>query len=317
VKVSVIVPVRDRRDLLTRCLDALAAQTHPDVEVVVVDDGSTDGSAERAEEMGLGPVVRLPAPRGAVAARTAGAGTATGEVLAFTDSDCRPAPDWVEAGVRHIAAGADVVQGRTVPDGTPGLLDRTVSVGGDDGLFPTCNVFYRREAFDRAGGFDLGAADRLGFRVGARARGLGMGEDTLLGWRVRRAGRAVFAADTVVRHAVLPPDLADSLGRAVLAGGFPALVREVPELRGRLLTRGVLLGTTHPPLYATAVLSALALPEAAAFCLGLWVGAVWRRAGREPDRGRRLRALPVLLALDAVEGAALVAGSIRSRTVVL
>lgn len=318
--VSVIVPVRDRRDLLARCLDGLAAQTYPCVEVVVVDDGSTDGSAELAESFDLRGHRRVVVRRegaGAVAARTAGVGVATGEVLAFTDSDCVPSPDWVEAGVRRLEAGADVVQGRTLPERPPRLLERTVSVAREDGLFATCNVFYRRQAFDRAGGFDPGAAARLGFRLGRRARGLGMGEDTLLGWRVRRAGSAAFADDAVVRHAVLPPDVADSLSRAVLAGGFPALVHEVPELRDILLARRVLLGTTRPPLYAMVVLLVARRVNAAALCFGLWVGSVWERKARDPDRRHRLRALPALLALDAVEGASLVAGSARSRSVVL
>jgi hypothetical protein len=50
---------------------------------------------------------------------------------------------------------------------------------------------------------------------------------------------------------------------------------------------------------------------------GVWIDAVWRRSAADPDRARRLRALPALLALDAVEGAAVVAGSVRSRSLVL
>src|SRR6184192_3840487 len=49
LRVSVVVPVRNRRRLLRRLLDALAAQTFDDFEVIVVDDGSTDGSVQEAE----------------------------------------------------------------------------------------------------------------------------------------------------------------------------------------------------------------------------------------------------------------------------
>src|SRR5579884_3101587 len=87
--VSVVVPVRNRRDLLRRCLDALAAQTFADHEVIVVDDGSTDGAGDEARRDACAgrPVRLLRTPSvGAVAARAAGVRAARGPVLAFTDS---------------------------------------------------------------------------------------------------------------------------------------------------------------------------------------------------------------------------------------
>src|SRR5690606_2178999 len=162
-RVSVVVPVRDRRAMLAELLHALAAQTYADAEVIVVDDGSTDGSAEEAERRGV-RVVRGDG-QGAVAARQAGVKAARGEILAFTDSDCVPEPGWLEAGVRAVDAGADVVQGHTRPARRRALLERSLWVD-DDGLYETANVFYRRTAFDAAGGFDGSLGDRYGFRPG-------------------------------------------------------------------------------------------------------------------------------------------------------
>ena len=64
---------------------------------------------------------------------------------------------------------------------------------------------------------------------------LGFGEDTLLGWRVRRTGTAVYEPAALVEHEVFRTGLAEALSRSWMAGAFPALVREVPELRGTAL----------------------------------------------------------------------------------
>lgn len=318
--VSVIVPFRDRRPLLRELLDGLEAQTFTDAEVILVDDRSTDGAADEAEGRAVGgrPVVVLPhAGDGAVAAREAGVAAAKGRILAFTDSDCVPDPDWLAAGVAAVEAGADLVQGHTRPARRRAPLERSLWVG-DEGLYPTCNVFYRREAFDRAGGFDAGIARRYGFRPDERAQGLGFGEDTLLGWRVRRAGTAVYEPAAVVAHHVFPPDVRDQLSRTLQAAAFPALVREVPELRTTLLGHGVLLGPGRPALYAAAAATAVGRPRLAAGLLAAWAGGHWRRCRRnEPSLRRCAKALPVLLATDAVLAGSLVAGSVRARCLVL
>lgn len=321
-RVTVIVPVRDRRELLLEALDALDAQTFRDFEVLVADDGSTDGSAEAAESRPAGRsrvrVLRL-VRRGAVAARSAAVAEAAGEVLAFTDSDCLPRPDWLERGVRAVDRGAEMVAGRTVPVRPAGPLERTVS-SGEEGLFPTCNVFYRRSTFLELGGFE----GRSLHRSARSPRGLGFGEDTLLAWAVRRSGRSwAYAEDAVVEHQVLPPEPAESLRRAALAVHFPALVREVPELRRCLLRKGILLGDRQIPVYATAAALASRRRAILAASLAWWAGR--RLAGlRGPEvaSGRRggagtARYLALEMALDAVTGAALVVGSVRSRRLVL
>jgi len=111
---SVVVPTRDRPDRLVRCLRALDAQTQPLVEVVVVDDGSRDHGAVLAA-VGDRPSVRVVrgAGEGPARARNLGAKAATGDVVCFTDDDCRPGPGWVAALVDAVAAGAAAVAGPT------------------------------------------------------------------------------------------------------------------------------------------------------------------------------------------------------------
>ncbi|MBI2467114.1 MAG: glycosyltransferase family 2 protein [Candidatus Rokubacteria bacterium] len=90
---SVVIPAYDAEATLPACLAALARQSlAPErFEVIVVDDGSTDATAQVAERAGV-RVVRLPANAGPAAARNRGAQAARGEVLVFTDADCEPTP---------------------------------------------------------------------------------------------------------------------------------------------------------------------------------------------------------------------------------
>lgn len=318
-RVSVVVPVRDRRDLLSAMLDALSAQSFRDFEVVVVDDGSRDGSADEAERPRMdGPRVRVlrQPPSGAVAARRVGVEAARGDVIAFTDSDCEPDPHWLERCVAAIDGGADLVHGTTEPARAVAPLERSMW-SGTEGLFPSCNLVVRRTAYDRAGGFDPSAVETLGFRIGGRARGLGFGEDTLLGWRIRRAGRAEHVADAVVRHHVFPPDFADSLSRCWMAAAFPALVREVPELRRTLLRHRLFLGPRpRLPVYLLVLASIARRRQVAAVALAWWISRHLAEHGDAPW-SQRVRAVPALLALDTVTVLALVTGSLRARTIML
>jgi glycosyltransferase involved in cell wall biosynthesis len=193
VRVSVIVPVRNRAAGLRALLDALAAQTLRDHEVVIVDDASTDATAAVAEAAGA-RVVRAPRRGGAYVARNLGLDAAHAEVLAFTDADCRPEPDWLERGLAALE-GADLVAGhvelplRERPS-TAELIDAARHLHQERnaayGFGATANLFARRSAFERAGRFD---------------ESLSTGGDLEFGLRSRVAGlRLVYAADAVVEH---------------------------------------------------------------------------------------------------------------------
>src|SRR5688572_8958532 len=108
--VSVIVPVLNDEARIGGCVAALLAQDYPRerYEVIVVDNGSTDRTYEVVRGY---PVTLLSEAqiRSSFAARNKGMREAVGEIFAFTDSDCTPAPQWLAEGVRAIQAGADLV----------------------------------------------------------------------------------------------------------------------------------------------------------------------------------------------------------------
>ncbi|MBT1677432.1 glycosyltransferase [Curtobacterium aurantiacum] len=98
--VSVVIPVRDDSVHLRRCLEALAAQTVPADEVVVVDNGSSDESALVARAAGA--VVLTEPVRGIARASARGYDRATGDVIVRLDADSVPPPSWIADAVRLL-----------------------------------------------------------------------------------------------------------------------------------------------------------------------------------------------------------------------
>jgi len=320
-RVSVVVPVRNRRDLLARLLDALDDQTFRDFEVVVVDDGSTDGADELAAGRAVAgrPVRLLRSSGGAVRARQVGLAGSEAAVVAFTDSDCVPDGKWLEAGMRRIDEGADLVNGLTLPARPPNPLERTMA-SGVEGLYATANMFFRRSALDAAGGFDGSAAGRLGFRHDDLARGTGFGEDAILAWRMIRMGyRAVHEPEAFVAHHVFPADLEESLRRAWQTAAFPALIAEVPELRPTMLRHRVLFGRrSRVAAYVTLTAALTGRSRVAGWALLWWAGTRVADMRPMPDPWpRKLPFLPAEMLVDTVSAVALTVGSLRARTVAL
>lgn len=151
---TVVVPTRDRPAALERCLAALARQTAPALEVVVVDDASREPDAVRAAVARACPHARVVrgSGRGPAAARNAGVGAALGAVICFTDDDCVPEPEWA-ARLRAACADGGAAAGTTVADPAAGrcaaaaqLLTHVLQVGSLHrdgaalGFAPTCNL---------------------------------------------------------------------------------------------------------------------------------------------------------------------------------
>ncbi len=94
---SIVIPTFNGAKRISKCLDALLGQVAGrEIEVLVVDDGSTDNTAEIVARY---PTVRLirQANAGPAIARNLGASEAHGDILLFTDDDCVPMPDWLDA----------------------------------------------------------------------------------------------------------------------------------------------------------------------------------------------------------------------------
>lgn len=153
--VAVVVPVRNGAAYLAETLASVAAQTFPAREVVVVDDGSTDGSAAVARAAGPGVRVVEQAPLGAGAARNRGVAETTAPWIAFLDADDRWLPrklarqrEALSAAPGAVAAIASIRQFFSPELGRADVPDPEVVVGTSP-----ITLVVRREAFTRTGGF--------------------------------------------------------------------------------------------------------------------------------------------------------------------
>jgi glycosyltransferase involved in cell wall biosynthesis len=166
--VSVVVPTHDRRRLLRQTLASILWQREVDFEVIVVDDGSSDGTADAVARLGDARVrlVRHDTPQGVAAARNRGIAEATGAWLAFCDDDDLWAPDklarqlqaahqtgrsWVYTGEVHVDADGMVVGG-SPPMPPSALIERlahaNVVPGGCSGVLLRRDALAGEELFD-------------------------------------------------------------------------------------------------------------------------------------------------------------------------
>lgn len=337
--VSVIIPARDAAATLERTLTCLAAQQLDEpFEVVVIDDGSNDETAAIARRHEpFVTLIRNGRSEGAGSARNRGVRATRAPVLAFTDADCFPAPQWLARGLERVAH-ADLVQGRVAPDPTVARMpfDRTLVVESDGGFYQTANLFVPRETFDAVGGFRDWALEQSGRRRWSvdRRRGRAMrrpfGEDTLFAWSARRLGaRSAFAEDALVYHAVFPGGVRDDVAdHWRWATDMPGLARLVPELReGTFYRRWFFDEWT-----ARFDLAVIAMIFAAVTRRRLWLtgvlpyaddlrnGMLFHRGDRETAREAVRRMAHYMVGAPAVNAATLVGlltGSVAWRSLVL
>ena len=218
---SVVIPSYNRKDHLLRGLDALSRQSFPDFEVVVVDQSEPPIQIPEEYQRKLAVRCVYSEQRGPALARNKGIKEAKGHVIAFTDDDCIPEPDWLEKAARHFDAHPLAgLEGSIRSDKIGDPKWRTVSNIGFEGIgFMTANMFYRRDLLLKVGGFDERFHD---FR-----------EDTDLAWRVMEFGDIPHAGDVVVFH---PP--------------HPATVeRESQMERAKMFRLDPLLLERHPHKY--------------------------------------------------------------------
>jgi glycosyltransferase involved in cell wall biosynthesis len=264
-----------------------------DVEVIVVDDGSTDATAAVAGAAGARVLVLGPTEGNPAAARNRGAAVARGDVVTFLDSDCLPEPGWLEAIVRALGAGAQVVGGALdLPPGLPASARcdyycgwyhvHSRRAGGVVSNHPPGNLSLRRDAFLRTSGF----VERHPIAYAH--------EELVLQAELRRAGAAIhFEPAAVVFHRNRPGF--GNLLRRNYRWGYSALESkaETGAARAAWLYR-------HPILLL--LLSVPLAPAQAAYIVACWV-----RAGRwEP-----VLFAPVVLAARVAYTAGFIIGGAR------
>jgi glycosyltransferase involved in cell wall biosynthesis len=295
--VSIIIPARNESRTIARLIHALQQQAPAGwtVEVVLVDDGSTDDTVAVASAAGA-HVLELGSRAGGgnpAVARNRGALAATGDPLIFLDADCLPAPGWLARILAGHAAGAAVVGGALdLPPGLPFMARcdyycgwyhvHSRRPGGEVPNHPPGNLSVRRADFERTSGF-------------TEQQPIAYAHEELV-WQAdvrRNGGRILFDPEAIVFH-YNRPGLRNLLRRNY-RWGFSAIESKAPTGAARF-----------PWVYRyPALLIAASLPLAlGSTAYVLWC---WLRAGVvEP-----LLMLPAVLAARFAYSAGLVAGGIR------
>lgn len=199
--VSVIVPTFRDGDVLTTCIEALRRQTYPAelIQILVIDNTTQFELRGRATE--YSPAIILHEPRsGSYAARNCGLADATGDIVAFTDADCIPSPQWIEQGVRELErfSNGALIAGRIDVFAQNPRRPTAVELFECVYAFPqkkyveyqhfgaTANVFVSKNIIELVGGF---------------LDSLQSGGDSEFGRRVSAAGFPVVYSDLArVRH---------------------------------------------------------------------------------------------------------------------
>ncbi|PYV13512.1 MAG: glycosyl transferase [Acidobacteria bacterium] len=197
-RISVVVCSYNGKRTIRDCLDGLRRVRYPDYEVIVVDDGSTDGTGDIARSYGF-RVLSAGRNRGLSAARNMGWTAASGSIVAYIDDDAFPDPDWLSY-LAAVFMKTDYagVGGPNIPvpsDGTtascvaraPGGPAHVLLSDREAEHIPGCNMAFRKACLEAVGGFDPQ------FRQA--------GDDVDLCWRIRAlGGRLGFSPAAMVWH---------------------------------------------------------------------------------------------------------------------
>ncbi len=195
---STIVCTRNGAATLRECLAALARQSHPHFEVLVIDDGSTDATPEITREFPFAKYHRQD-HAGLSAARNFGARLAQGQIVAFTDDDCAPDEDWLlnlatafddascaAAGGPNLAPSPRT-RTEAVVAAAPGAPTHVLASDREAEHLPGCNLAIRKSALEAIGGF--------------REVFTAAGDDVDVCWRLQDAGgKLFFVPSAVVWH---------------------------------------------------------------------------------------------------------------------
>jgi glycosyltransferase involved in cell wall biosynthesis len=238
LRVSVVIPAFNAAEFLAEAIASVRAQDRPVAEIIVVDDGSTDGSAKLAESLGTHiRVLRHDRNRGLAIARNTGIASATGSVIAFIDADDLWPPKAMslllarlaEAPFPAIATGRIKVIGGPLPFGgaqvAPPDMEGFVLMFG-------CSVF-RRNVFDEVGFLDPSVKHDVDgdWLMRARERGVSISAINAVTLIYRRHNANMTLSPSFTQSALLET-LKLSIDRRRAAGRATSLPRWKTHVQG-------------------------------------------------------------------------------------
>jgi glycosyltransferase involved in cell wall biosynthesis len=249
MKISAIVPTRNSGRTLAACLGSLRHQTHPDVEIIVVDNASSDDTPALGRRM-----AHVFADRGPErsAQRNHGAELATGEIVLFIDSDMVLEPT-VLADIAAIFEAQPGIGAVIIPERSFGVgflascrvLEKSLYVGQDDVEAPRA---FRAELFDLVGAWDETLTAAEDWDLADRTRAAGVGIARISSWIWHDEGeislRAQFTKKQyygrwVAEYMSRKPEARRHLSRPGLVAQVPTMLRSPVRTSGMVVLKGV------------------------------------------------------------------------------
>ncbi len=294
MRASVVIPCRNAERTVADAVRSALEQTEPPVEVLVIDDASTDGSAAVARRAGA-RVIQYGSRRNAGGARNAGIAAARGDAFAFLDADAIAPLDWLERARKTFETdGGIVAVGGRIANGRPGrwseldwFLNHSewIRAGrpGPRKNIPTMGIVYRRDAVGDARFPETNSGEDTAFALAVLARG----------------GKLWYEPDIVLTHRHERLDANAFREKQVACGRTIYLTRLRLDRPGRVLVKWPALLFLFPHLWVTIARMARAGYAGRAAGLFPWLvaGEVHRIRGffeaREEFRERNGRASPL------------------------
>lgn len=188
MKVSIIVPAYNEEKFLARTLSSLTAQTHSDMELIVIDNNSTDTTNSIAKK--FTSKVFLETRKGYIHAVNRGAKEASGELISFCDADSIYPPDWLSSVVQEFQKHPDAVGFY----GSCNTHDASPTMNQLNGFFYT--IFLQISRFfglDNTSGFNFVMKRNIFFKIGGYNPNFQkMSPDIELGKRLKKEGPIIF-----------------------------------------------------------------------------------------------------------------------------
>ena len=228
--VTVVIPIFNEEERIDPLVTCLRQQTYPQelLQILFVDNMSTDSTREKLSAAGFEPLLESQV-QNADAARNRAIEQATGEIIAFTDADCMPDKNWINAAIRHFrTSNADLVAGEIqVAAEEPGpaeLYDIATNLRHDRSVTQrhvafTANLFVRRHVIDHVGFFRPFCGGDHEFTLAAHHAGY----------------RLDYSAESIVSHPAR--GMADLMNKGYRIGREKGMARSAGEKVSRSVTR--------------------------------------------------------------------------------
>ncbi len=197
MKISVVIPALNEAKHIGAALTTLQAQTYSDYEVIVVDNGSNDGTSEVAKQFAVKVVTE--SRRGLLWAREAGRQAAQGEIIANLDADCLPPPDWLSRGTKFFTDSKVVAVTGPYDYYDGGNFFRSLSLWSQKYIYLAANNWLQKFGWGAVliGGNNFIRAQALNQVGGYNTTLTFYGEDTDTAKRVATVGQIIFSRNLI------------------------------------------------------------------------------------------------------------------------